>query len=245
VYYLANCRCVQFASTDVRGLPRIAHFLRDTVDSLVTSGMRTYLALVVGLTLGIRVVWFAQFVYRSLRRPNEGRERHWWDRLKNDSWLPARLRGDERAQDERYDLFKTQQVASYTLGGLALAAWAVLATNSTATEARRFALAMLAVTVLTSISAPVLFRLAGGELTRMGFESALAVAGLALVAAMLALSLDTFHGPWITWAARLLPAVLLVRELIDTAQQISLTRTAVFGVSGSQPPAPPRSGGAE
>ena len=196
---------------------------------------RTYLAALVSLVVVLRVIWFGEFFALSLRRSRQGTELHWWDKLRADSRLPARLRGDDIGQHERYDLYKTQQVAAFTLGGLALAAWTVLATGTVATETRRLALAMLAVTVLTSIGTPILFRMAGGELSRMGFESGLAVAGLALVIGMLALSADTFHGPWMVWAATGLPGLLALREILDTALQMKLTATGVFGSAAATP----------
>jgi hypothetical protein len=138
--------------------------------------MRIFLAIVIGFAAVVRLAWFAEFAFLSVRRchpPGHGV----WKRLKDDALLPPKLHGSREQQEERYDLFKTHQVAAYTLGGLALATWSILASRP---SVDRFALAMLVGTVLTSIGSAMLFRAAGGELTRMGYESGLSIAGLTL-----------------------------------------------------------------
>lgn len=191
--------------------------------------MHIYLTVVVGVVTLTRVIWFAEFLVLSLRRQASGTSA--WQRLKNDARLPPRLRRSATLQQERLDLFKTHQVSAFTLGGLAFAAWSILFADVARGAGDRFAVGMLAATILTSIGSTLLFRSAGGELTRMGFESALAIAGLTLTVAMLSLGLRTFDTTWFTWVAGLGPAALLLRDLSETIQQMRLTRSEVFGES--------------
>jgi hypothetical protein len=185
--------------------------------------MRLFLAIGIGFAAVVRLAWFADFVFLSVRRshpPNHGVLK----RLKADALLPPGLHGSEEQQVERYDLFKTHQVAAYTLGGLALAAWSILASRP---SIDRFALTMLAATVLISIGSAMLFRAAGGELTRMGYESGLSIASLSLVAAMISLALQTLQGALLTkLAVFALAPLLFVRDVSDTRQQMLLTRDA-------------------
>ena len=152
-----------------------------------------------------RLAWFAQFGVLSVRKRPSGTGRI--KQLRSDALLPAQMRGSTESQEARYELYKTQQTAAFTLGTLALAAWTILAAASTLTPQRRLALAMLSATVLLSIGTTLLFRMAGGELTRMGFESGLAISGLALVAAMLVTASDVFSSPVMTALMWIVPAI--------------------------------------
>jgi hypothetical protein len=185
--------------------------------------MRLFLALGIGFAAVVRLAWFAEFAFLSVRRSHPP-DHDAWKRLKADALLPPSLRGSREQQEKRYDLFKTHQVAAYTLGGLALATWSILASRP---SVDRFALAMLAVTVLISVGVATLFRAAGGELTRMGYESGLSIAGLTLVAAMISLALQTFQSALLTrLAVFALVPLLLVRDVFDARQQMRLTRDA-------------------
>ena len=146
-------------------------------------------------------------------------------RIRNNLRLPESQHDDDELRKERLDQYQSQVVSAYTLGGLALAAWAVLAATNTS---NRLALGLLGVTVITSAGCPILFRIAQGEATRMGFESALAVAGLSLVAAMLSLEASTFGDGYAVLAAYLVSAVLFVREVGESIGQMILTAHEVL-----------------
>jgi len=89
---------------------------------------------------------------------------------------------------------------------------------------------MLGVAVITSIGSPLVFREAGSEAARMGIQSGLAVAGLALIVAIVSLERDIFSGTLFANAlALIVPGVLFLRETRDTLTQMSLTRREVFG----------------
>ncbi len=184
--------------------------------------MRPYLVWVIAIAVVWRCLWFTLFVGLSvLRRGRKGR----LHALRDDMRLPARLQGSKNLQAKRREHFDAQVTAAYTVGGLALAAWSVLAAASSPDH---LALGFLAVTVIASIGCPVLFRWRGGEWTRMGYESGLAIAGMALVLAMLTLGSAVLHGPWVTGAVWLIPAIMLVRDLAETRVQMRLTRKQVF-----------------
>ncbi|MEY2446938.1 MAG: hypothetical protein QOH79_414 [Acidimicrobiaceae bacterium] len=190
--------------------------------------MNAYVAIVLALAALGRLAWFAAFVCLSLRRSDpDGKGAT--KRLISDARLPLALRGDQVGQDLRYDLFKTQQVTAFTIGGLSLTAWTFIATQDPPTH--RFALVCLTATVLASIGATLLFRNGGGELTRMGYDSGLALAGLALVGALLSLALDVFPYAHMRLVTGIVLAVLLLRELGETVQQIRITKNDVFGAT--------------
>jgi hypothetical protein len=186
---------------------------------------RLLVALVV-ITAALRVGWFLVFVVASMTQPRTDAAVSRFKQLRRDARLPRSL-ADEQALKSRGELFKSQTTAAYTLGGLSLASFAgVRASQSTAP---RLSLVMLAVAATAAIAAPLLFRLDGGELTRMGFDSALSIAGLAfavgsltLIRSVLAMHNVTRHIFW------LLPTALAARDVLDTIHHTHLTVYEVF-----------------
>src|SRR4051794_34352255 len=132
-----------------------------------------YLLLLLAVIVAARVAWIATFAVLSIIRPASGEGR--LKRLRKDLRLPPKLRGDdlEKVNEvrNRYDLYKTQLTVAYTLGGLAFTGWSVLLATGTGVD--RFTLGLLAGAVLTTLTCPSFYRVANGELTRMGFESCL------------------------------------------------------------------------
>jgi len=168
----------------------------------------------------LRFLWFLQFAVSS-SRGGKGR----LARLRKNAILPAKHRDNADILDERAALTDKLQAAGYTLGALALAVWGVMASEVEAHPYLRVALPFLSVAVLSSIGSTLLFRIAAGEATRMGYESGLAVAGLSIVLATLALAVREEPGTWIQAIAWATPAILIIRDLADVWRQADATRT--------------------
>jgi hypothetical protein len=96
-------------------------------------------------------------------------------------------------------------------------------TNKTLTQSERFTLGFLAITVLTSMSAAVLFRSPGGEFSRMGYESALAIAGFSLALGTADLVLGSFSISWVKWIFVIGAALLGIRDWFETYREMQLT----------------------
>jgi hypothetical protein len=191
----------------------------------MSSGTRVLLAVLLGLAAAGRLAWLVQFLILSILR----KKKKWWTQLLEDTLLPEKARGNPEQALQRFNLYFTHQVAAYTLGGLALAAWSILLVMHPSTPSDRFALAMLGLTVFFGFGSSVLFRAAGGELTRMGYESGLAIGSLSLVFAMAALFLQTFHASWLEWLVWIASCILVSRDLVETFRQMQIT-------NGSFPP---------
>jgi hypothetical protein len=185
--------------------------------------VHSYLLLLIAVIVAARIAWIGTFAVLSVAQPSVGESR--WKRLRKDLRLPPALRGDtpEKISQvrDRYDLFKTQLTATYTLGGLAFTGWSVLL--ATGTNVDRFTLGLLAGAVLTALACPAVYRVANGELTRMGFETCLSVAAFLLVAAMLTLTRSIFPGSLSRVAVIAIPAALAARDLAEVHAQFALT----------------------
>jgi hypothetical protein len=185
------------------------------------------------------LVWIGQFLFLSISRKRQS----WWKQLLADTRLPEKARGNKEQSLQRYGLYFTHQVAAYTLGGLALTAWSILLAMHSSTSSDRFALAMLGLTVVLVFGSSVLFRAAGGEMTRMGYESGLAIGSLSLVFAMAALLLQTFSASWLKWPVWIVAGILVLRDLVETFRQMQIT-AGIFPSAAKQvqPPQvePPR-----
>ena len=182
--------------------------------------MRNLLVLLISVAAVVRVAWFFQFAWLSSRGTPRSQK---LSKLRMDGRAPANMpRGDKFAAN-RYDVFKTLQVSSYTLGALAFAAWTVLATQPSLTQDDRFSLGMLSITVLATIGATVVCREGGAEGSRMGFETALAIASLALVAALITLIVGRFPHTVPTWLFVTGMALFVVRDVIETRIQMGIT----------------------
>jgi hypothetical protein len=201
-------------------------------------GITLALTFAVAVPALARLGWFAQFAALSVRGV------HGWSArrraLLDSARLPTAIRGDAQVQQERLDISGQHTTAAYTIGGLALAAWSILVGGGA--DAGAFALTALALAVLVSIGATVLFRLAGGELTRMGHESALAVSGLLMVTGMLALAVDRLDvGRGWAVAGAVVAAGLGARDVAETATQARLTAAALTARrTGGRLEPPPR-----
>jgi hypothetical protein len=180
------------------------------------TSLTDFLIAIWGLAVFFRLVWIIAFFILSLAR----RRQAWWKQLLHDALLPIGARGNADQALQRYNLYFTHQVAAYTLGGLALAAWAILLAVHVHGD---FTLAMLGITVVVAFGSSIMFRAAGGELTRMGYESGLAIASLSLVFAMASLLIRTFGSGW-NWLAYVLGAILVLRDIAETIQQMKLTK---------------------
>jgi hypothetical protein len=189
------------------------------------------LALVVLAGL-VRLAWMVSFVVRSWRQQDDPAEhaehehqrQTRWARLIKDSRLPRNLRDNPDLLGGRYDLFKTQLTVAYTLGGLAFAALTfLLSAGPDNAVYDQFTVGILEAAVLTALAAPMLFRFAGGELTRMGYETCLALSGFLLAVAVLSLVQKSFHG---TGGKVLVFAILTafaLRDVLETRTQFGLT----------------------
>lgn len=182
----------------------------------MTSATEDFLLAIWSLAVFFRSVWIITFFILSLAR----RRQAWWKQLLHDALLPIGARGNAEQAMQRYSLYFTHQVAAYTLGGLALAAWTILLAIHGVQG--HFSLAMLGITVVVAFGSSIMFRAAGGELTRMGYESGLAIASLSLVFAMASLLIRTFGSGW-NWLVYVVGAILVLRDVAETIQQIKLT----------------------
>lgn len=183
--------------------------------------MRESLFLLVVAAAVVRVAWFIQFAWHSCKGvPWQGKIA----KLRLDGRSPANMPRGVKAAATQYDIFKTLQLSSYTLGALAFAAWTVLATQKSLSADERFSLGMLSVTVLATIGATIVCREGGSEGSRMGFETALAVASLALVAAMMTLVVGKFPRAVPTWLFIAGMALLVARDMIETKIQMGITK---------------------
>jgi hypothetical protein len=195
----------------------------------MTSVTEDFLIAIWGLAAFFRVIWIIAFFVISFTR----RRQVWWKQLLRDALLPIGARGSAEQAMQRYNLYFTHQVAAYTLGGLALAAWAILLSIHDVHD--HFTLAMLGVTVVVAFGSSIMFRAAGGELTRMGYESGLAIASLSLVFAMASLLIRTFGSGW-NWLVYAVGAVLVLRDVAETVQQMKLTELQIPRVDESADP---------
>ena len=184
---------------------------------------RIYLTVLLALAVGGRAIWLGQFTLLAGIRA----KRPYWKNFVAATLLPEKARGNAEQALGRFNLYFTHQVAAYTLGGLALTAWSILLATHPSSSSSRFALAMLSITVVSGFGASVLFRAAGGELTRMGYESGLAIGSLSLVFAMAALLLQTFHAAWLVWPVWIGGFFLVARDLVEAYRQMQLTSKAM------------------
>jgi hypothetical protein len=186
-----------------------------------------------------RIIWFVLFAALSFSHAKPTGAHRLIARVRQlrfDARKPKAVRETEDQNVARFGLFFNHQVAAYTLGGLALTAWSILvATQQTQTKAQRFSLAMLGITVVVSIGVSVLCRSPGTEMTRMGYESGLAVSSLALLFAMGFLLLGTFPGSWLRWVVAGFAILLSFRDVVETIIQMKVTATLF---SRSPTPAP-------
>jgi hypothetical protein len=186
----------------------------------MSSDTRVLLTILLGVAGAGRLVWLAEFLILSLRRKTQA----WWKQVLEDTLLPKKARGNPEQALQRFNLYFTHQVAAYTLGGLALTAWSILLAMHPSTPSNRFALAMLGLTVIFGFGSSVLFRAAGGEMTRMGYESGLAIGSLSLVFAMAALILETFRASWLEWLVWIASCILVLRDVIEAFRQMQITK---------------------
>lgn len=197
------------------------------------------LTLAVAVPALARLVWFGQFAVLAVRGVAGWPARR--RALMASARLPTAIRGEAKVQEERLDIAGQHTNAAYTLGGLALAAWSILVGGSA--QAGTFPLTALALAVIVSIGATVVFRMAGGELTRMGHESALAVAGLLMITGMIALALGALAlGSGWAVAGAVAASAMAARDVADTVTQMRLTAQMLGG--GPAPQAGPPAEGA-
>jgi hypothetical protein len=173
----------------------------------------------------LRAVWFLEFVHLAVK---DAPPTNWPSRIRDEGRRPARLRGMERIAVAQHEQFKTLQTSTYTLGGLALAAWSIAAAADPADASGRFTLGMLSVAVLTALGATLLFRQAGAELGRMGYESGLAIASVATLSAVAELVAQTFKSNWVAVALLTGVAVVVIRDTADSVVQMRLTKRVIF-----------------
>ena len=195
---------------------------------------RTVFIVLLAISAAVRLFWILEFCILSIKRRKKSVKLV--EQLVKDSLLPASQHGNTEQAANRFNLYFTHQVAAYTLGGLALTAWAILMTNKSLTHPERFTLGFLAITVLTATCAAVLFRSPGGEFSRMGYESALAIAGFSLALGTATLVLDSFSIPWVKWIFVVGAALLGMRDWVQTYREMQLT-CSMFPKTGTQSPA--------
>ena len=192
--------------------------------------MHRVLAIGVAVAFGARCVWFGEFLILSLSRVGRGKPlARYATAVRTNAMLPAALRGSREIAQERAATFLSARNSLHTIGGLGLAGWGLLAAQSSQTY--RFGLGMLSMVVLVTFSSTLLFRVAGSESSRMGHESALAISGLGLVAAMISLIGTTFsgrHADTISWLLTVAMLGLVLRDVIDTAMEMRLTASQVL-----------------
>jgi len=199
----------------------------------MSSGTRELLTILLGLAFAGRLIWLAEFLFLSISK----KTKPWWKQVLEDTLLPARARGNAEQTLQRFNLYFTHQVAAYTLGGLALTAWSILLSMEPSTSYDRFALAMLGLTVVFGFGSSVLFRAAGGEMTRMGYESGLAIGSLSLVFAMAALLMQTFRTTPVEWLVWIGSCILVFRDLVEAFRQMQITAGVMSPAQIVQTPA--------
>lgn len=192
-----------------------------------------YLLALVLLAVLVRLVWMASFVVRSWRQADDPAERAEHEherqthrgRLIKDSRLPKNLRENPELLEGRYDLFKTQLTVAYSLGGLAFAALTFLLSAGPGNSVYdSFTVGILEAAVLTALAAPQLFRFAGGELTRMGYETCLALSGFLLAVAVLSVVQKTLPGSGGAALTVIIPTAFALRDVLEVRTQFGLTR---------------------
>jgi hypothetical protein len=188
--------------------------------------------------VALRLAWFAEFAFLAVKSSSAS---SWPRRIRDNGRRPAQLRGSERVAVAEYEEFKSLQTSVYTLGGLALAAWSIAAAASPNDSTGRFILAMLSVAVLTSLGATLVFRMAGSELSRMGYESGLIIASVATLSAVADLIHRTFENTWVSVGLVSGTVLILIRVSAESVTQFKLTKTLILPPARHPlaPPLPP------
>lgn len=209
-------------------------------------GTQKYLLVLVLLAVLVRVAWLGSFFAHSWRQPDDpaehaehahGRQTR-WGRLIKDSRLPKNLRDNPELLEGRYDLFKTQLAVAYSLGGLAFAALTfLLSAGPDNSVYDSFTVGVLEAAVLTALAAPLLFRFAGGELTRMGYETCLALSGFLLAVAVLSVVQETLPGTGGAVLVVSITTALALRDVLEMRTQFGLTGELFESRPAPAPPA--------